>query len=189
MDLYEAIEGRRSIRKFKKTPISRKLMEKIFDVALWAPSGMNRQSWKFYVVAGESKEELVRICSGSIQNLEPFLKKIFTEKPKVVEATRDFFRTLGNAPIVVCAYFEPSRLKDATGYQNVAAAIQNLLLVAHSEGLGSCWMTGPVYMEDEIDRFLGVDNLNLVAVIPMGYPDETPPAPPRRPDRIVYRGL
>ena len=189
MDLYEAIKERRSIRKFKKVPIAKELMEKIFEVALWAPSGMNRQNWKFYVVAGEPKEELVRICSGSIQNLEPYLKKIFTEKPKVVKATRSFFQKLGDAPVVVCAYFEPSNLKDATGYQNVSAAIQNLLLVAHSEGLGSCWMTGPVYVAPEINRFLGVDDLNLVAVIPMGYPDETPRVPPRRPDRVVYRDL
>ena len=189
MDVYEAIKGRRSIRKFKKVPIAKELMEKIFEVALWAPSGMNRQNWKFYVVAGEPKEELVRICSASIQHLEPHLREFFPGKPKVIEGARSFFRRLGDAPIVVCAYFEPSNLKDATGYQNVAATIQNLLLVAHSEGLGSCWMTGPVYVSPEINRFLGVDDLNLVAVIPMGYPDETPPVPPRRPDRVVYRGL
>ncbi len=189
MDLYEAIKGRRSIRKFKKTPISRELMEKIFDTALWAPSGMNRQSWKFYVVGGRSKEELVRICSASVQHLEPHVREFFPGKPGIIEGIRGFFQKLGDAPVVVCAYFEPSRLNEATGYQNVAAAIQNLLLAAHSEGLGSCWMTGPLYVAPEINRFLGVDNLNLVAAIPMGYPDETPRIPPRRPDRVVYRDM
>jgi nitroreductase len=189
MDLYEAIKGRRSIRKFKETPVPRELMEKIFDIALWAPSGMNRQNWKFYVVTGERKEELVRICSASYDHLEPTLKKRFPDKPKIVEATRVFFRRLGEAPVVVCAYFDPEHPDDAVSYQNVAAAIQNLLLVAYAEGLGSCWMTGPVVLAEEFNTALGARNATLVAVIPMGYPDQTPPVPPRRPDRVSYEGF
>ncbi len=65
MDLYEAIKGRRSVRKFKSTPVPKDLIEKIFEVSLWAPSGMNRQTWKFFVLAGGCKEELVSISSTS----------------------------------------------------------------------------------------------------------------------------
>ena len=71
----------------------------------------------------------------------------------------------------------------------MAAAIQNLLLAAHAEGLGACWMTGPLHVAEEIDDFLGVENKTLVAVIPMGYPDETPPAPKRKSGRVVYEGF
>lgn len=189
MDLYEAIKGRRSVRKFKETPIAGDLIEKIFDIAQWAPSGMNRQNWKFFVLAGERKEELVSISSESFHYLEPQLQELFAEKPKIIEATRRFFKRLGKAPVVVCAYFEPANKEDVTSYQNVAAAIQNLLLVAHAEGLGTCWMTGPVAVETQISRYLGVDGLTLVAVIPMGYPDESPRIPPRRPDRVIYQGF
>ncbi|MGD8775867.1 MAG: nitroreductase family protein, partial [Syntrophobacterales bacterium] len=70
MDLYDAIKGRRSIRKFKQTPVAKDLLEKIFDIALWAPSGMNRQNWKLFVLTGERKEELVSICSTSFEYLE-----------------------------------------------------------------------------------------------------------------------
>jgi len=189
VDLYEAIRERRSIRKFKKSPVAKDLLEKIFDIALWAPSGMNRQNWKFFVLAGERKEELVSIAAGSFEYLEPQLQERFADKPKIVEATRRFFKRLGGAPVVVCAYFEPANMEDVTSFQNVAAAIQNLLLVAYAEGLGSCWMTGPVTVGEEISRFLGVKDMTLVAVIPMGYPDETPKIPPRRPDRVVYQGF
>ena len=189
MELYQAVKGRRSIRRFKDTPVPRELWQRIFDLALWAPSGMNRQNWKFFVLAGERKEQMVSICSNSFDYLEPHLQERFAEKPKIIEATRKFFSRLGNAPVVICAYFEPAGMDDATSYQNVAAAIQNLLLVAHAEGLGSCWMTGPVHVEAQINKFLGVENLKLVAVIPMGYPDETPPVPLRRPDRVVYQGF
>lgn len=189
MDLYQAIKERRSIRKFKKTAVARDVLEKIFEAALWAPSGMNRQNWKFFVLTGERKEELVSIAAVSFEYLEPELQIRFVDKPKIVEATRRFFKRLGGAPVVVCAYFEPANMGDVTSFQNVAAAIQNLLLVAYAEGLGSCWMTGPVTVAEEISRFLGVDDMTLVAVIPLGYPDETPRIPPRRPDRVVYQGF
>ena len=189
MDLYQARKERRSVRKFKRTPVPKDLLEKIFDIALWAPSGMNRQNWKFFLLTGERKEELVSIASTSFTYLEPQLQKLYAEKPKIIEATRRFFKRLGGAPLVVCGYFEPANAEDMTSFQNVAAAIQNLLLVAHAEGLGSCWMTGPVTVEEEISRFLGVENMTLVAVIPMGFPDETPKIPPRRPERVVYQGF
>jgi nitroreductase len=189
VDLYEAIKGRRSVRKFKKSPVGRDLIEDVFETALWAPSGMNRQNWKFFVLAGETREELVSISSTSFQYLEPHLQELFAEKPKIVEATRRFFKRLGEAPVVVCAYFEPANMEDATSYQNVAAAIQNLLLVAHAKGIGSCWMTGPLYVAENISHFLGVEDMTLVAIIPMGYPDETPKVPHRRPDRVVYQGF
>jgi nitroreductase len=189
VDLYKAIRERRSIRKFKKRAVTKDLLEKIFDIALWAPSGMNRQNWNFFVLAGERKEELISIAAHSFEYLEPELQKRFADKPKIVEATRRFFKRLGGAPVVVCAYFEPANSEDVTSFQNVAAAIQNLLLVAYAEGLGSCWMTGPVTVAEEISRFLRVEDMTLVAVIPMGYPDDAPKIPPRRLDRVVYQGF
>jgi hypothetical protein len=50
-------------------------------------------------------------------------------------------------------------------------------------------MTGPVTVANEISRFLGVQDMTLVALTPMGYPDETPKVPSRRPDRVVYQGF
>ena len=50
-------------------------------------------------------------------------------------------------------------------------------------------MTGPVTVAAEINRFLDVEDMTLVAVIPMGYPDETPRVVPRRPDRVIYQGF
>jgi nitroreductase len=189
VDLYEAIKGRRSVRRFKKIPVSKELVEKVLDIALWAPSGMNRQNWKFYVLAGERKEELISICSTSFQYLEPHLQELFADKPKIIESTRRFFKRMGRAPVVVCAYFEPANMEDVTSYQNVAAAIQNMLLVAHAEGLGTCWMTGPLAVSAQVNGFLGVDDMTLVAVIPLGYPDETPRVPSRRPGRVIYQGF
>jgi nitroreductase len=189
VDLYEAIEGRRSIRRFKSDPVPKDILEKILHMAIWAPSGMNLQNWFFLVVVGDQKDNLVEIVSRSFEHIEPVLNKVFAEKPKVREFTRKFFLRLGGAPVLVFAYYEPTRERPETSIQTVAAAIQNLLLAVHAEGLGACWMTGPVHVEKQINEFLGVNDKVLAAVIPLGYPDESPPAPKRKPNRVLFVGF
>lgn len=189
MDLYEAMKGRRSIRKFKPDPVPKEVLERIFETATWAPSGMNLQNWYFVVVTGERKEALVELASKGYDYIEPVLKEVFADKLPVVEFTKKFFSRLGGAPVLVFAYYEPTKERPETSVQTVAAAIQNLLLGAYAEGLGTCWMTGPVHVADQINEFLGIRDRTLVAVIPVGYPDESPPAPKRKPNRVVYEGF
>jgi len=189
MDLYEAIKDRRSVRKYKPDPVPRETLERVLEMALWAPSGMNRQNWHFVVVAGDKKDNMVNVASKSYDHIEPVLKEVFAKAPPVVEAARKFFQKLGGAPVLVFAYYSPTRERHETSVQTVAAAIQNLLLAAHAEGLGTCWMTGPVHVAEQINESLGIQDKELVAVITLGYPDESPPAPKRKPDRVVYEGF
>ena len=189
MDLYTAIEGRRSIRKFKPDPVPKPILEKVMTAGIWAPSGMNRQNWHFMVLTGQHKDALVKIVAESYEHVEPVLHDVFAENPKVIDFTKKFFQTLGGAPVVVFAYYTPNKEKPETSIQTVAAAIQNLLLAAHAEGLGACWMTGPVHVSEKINAHLGILDKVLVAVIPLGYPDQTPPAPKRKPNRIVFEGF
>jgi nitroreductase len=189
MDLYEAIKGRRSVRKFKSDPVAKEILNRIFEMALWAPSGMNLQNWFFVVVTGEKKDGLVQVASKGYDYIEPVLKEVFADKPPVVEATKKFFNKLGGAPVLVFAYYEPTRERPETSIQTVSAAIQNLLLAAHAEGLGACWMTGPLHVAEKINAALNIRDKVLVAVIPIGYPDESPRPPKRRPDRMVYEGF
>jgi nitroreductase len=189
VELYEAIKDRRSIRKFKPDAVPKAVLDRVLEMATWAPSGMNRQNWYFVIVAGDKKEALTRLASGSYHYIEPVLKEVFAGKPPVVEATKQFFRKLGGAPVLVFAYYEPCSELPETSIQTVAAAIQNLLLAAHAEGLGACWMTGPLHVADQINAFLDIQGKKLVAVIPMGYPDQSPPAPKRKPNRIVFEGF
>jgi len=177
VELHEAIKGRRSVRKFKPDPVPKVVLDRILEMAIWAPSGMNRQNWYFLVITGKQREALVRLASKSYNYVEPILKEVFAEKPPVVEATKKFFAKLGGAPVLVFAYYEPCKEISETSVQTVAAAIQNLLLAAHAEGLGACWMTGPLHVADQINEFLNIHDKTLVAVIPMGYPDQSPPAP------------
>jgi nitroreductase len=150
---------------------------------------MNLQNWYFWVITGDRKDGLLDIIRRSVDYIAPVLDEVFADKPKVREFTRRFFRRLGGAPAIIFAYYKPTKERPETSIQTVAAAIQNLLLAAHAEGLGACWMTGPVHVEEQINAYLGIADKVLVAVIPVGYPDEFPPAPKRKPNRVVFEGF
>ena len=177
MDLSEAIKGRRSIRKFKPQPVSKETIERILDLAIWAPSGMNRQEWYFVVVRGEKKESLLKLFAAAFETVRPNLEKVFADKPKIVEGMKSFFQTYGGAPVFIVAYAG----KSASGQwdtHSTGVALQNLLLAAYAEGLGAVWTDGILVKEPEINALLGIDGRKLVAVVPLGYPDETPACPP-----------
>ena len=105
------------------------------------------------------------------------------------------FHRFADAPLVIAATFRsgPDLLQGAgaraeslprpqlDGLSSVAAAVTQLLLAAHALGLGACWMTGPLVAADVVEPLLKVSRgWELAALVPMGYPDEEPEAPPRR---------
>jgi len=186
-DFYKIIKERRSIRRFKPDPVPKEVLEKIIKIGMWAPSAMNTQPWEFYVFTGKARDEIVQILSKAAQGITQRLRELFKEKMQ--KLTLGFFKNMGGAPaiILVLAHRLPVVQYQEGAIQSCAAAIQNLLLAAHSEGLGACWMTGPLWVEDEILAYLGrQENARLVAAIPIGYPDQTPPVPPRKHETIHW---
>lgn len=188
MDLVEAIKERRSVRKFKPDAIPKETIEKIIELAMWAPSGMNRQEWIFIVVQGPLKDELLKIFSLAFESFRPRLEKAFADKPKIIETMRVFFQNYGGAPVFILGYAG----KTAGGQwdtHSTAAAIQNLLLAAHAEGLGAVWTDGILVKEEEINALMGIEGKKLVAVVPLGIPDEVPKIPPRKEGRVQWIGF
>jgi len=177
--IERVIKERRSHRFYQDRPVEREKLEKLIELAMWAPSAMNRQQWFFVVVSGQKLRELIKAIEKSYDLILPRLKMFFSDKPKVINLTKQFFKNLGNAPVAIFAYYTPTG-DDYSDVQSVSASIQNILLAAHAMGLGSCWMTGPVQVEDEINKILGISGKKLVAVITIGYPAKVPPVPPRR---------
>jgi nitroreductase len=167
LDVMECIKQRRSIRSFLPKPVERDLIEKIIQAATWAPSAGNWQSWRFVVVCrDELRTALVKAASD---------QEFIAEAPTVV---------------VVCA--EPGRAENTYGerarnlycLQDSAAAIQNLLLAAHANGLGACWIGD--FDEVAVQRLLKLgEQYRPIAIIPLGYPNETPNPRWRRPLREV----
>ncbi len=169
MDILEIIKGRRSIRNFKTEDLPEQIVENLVEAARWAPSAGNIQPWKFIIVRKpETKKKLVKAA----------LEQAFVEEVPVV--------------IIVCA----DENRSSQGYgsrgrtlyciQDTAAAIQNIHLAAYALGLGTCWIGA--FDEEEARKILKIpQGIRPVAIIPVGYPAESPQPRKRRPlDEIVH---
>jgi nitroreductase len=190
MDVYEAIHQRRSHRMYKPDLPPREVLERVIEAALWAPSGTNLQPWEITVMAGQVRDEFVELVSQAIKNLLPIMKKAQVPQ-KSQELVMKFFKNLGGAPVVIAVTIG-KRPDDPTNLANIqsgAALMQNLLLAAHAEGLGTCWMTGAHSLEKEILRFLGKEDQQLLAITPIGYSAKEPPMPPRKGREVRWLGF
>jgi nitroreductase len=200
MELMEAIRTRRSVREYEKTPVPMEHIRFIVEAATWAPSGYNKQPWKFILI--QDPELQVRMAEEVRKKLDevstwPGAKG----KQDRVKSMFRGFTVFKEAPVAIavltCEYIAPIdeilleqgtpfeerfKLRPVPGIQSVAAAIQTMLLAATSLGYGTCWGTGCLIARDGIERVLGIDPAwTLVAIVPLGLPKKHPPAPKRKP--------
>jgi nitroreductase len=160
MDLMEAIKTRRSIRRFKETPVPETLLKDVLNASRLAPSADNAQPWKLVVVRDEQiKVRLASACNGQ--------------------------KFLAQAPIVVVACGIPDEaFQTVGGYMSshvidVSIAMDHLTLAAHALGLGTCWIAW--FKEDKVREVLGIpEDVRVVALTPLGYPAEAPERTPRK---------
>ncbi|MHB8071838.1 MAG: nitroreductase family protein [Candidatus Cryosericum sp.] len=190
METLQAIAARRSIRKFAHQDVARETIEAVLQAAIQAPSGKNRQPWRFVVVAGDEKRaQMIRVMRAGIENT-----KARGMDPGTAIVTA---RVMEGAPVTIFV-FNPEGLHPWTQHsvsqtflegvdtQSIGAAIQNMLLAAQDMGLGTLWICDVWGAYDQITEWLGQPG-QLVAAVAMGYPDEQPPARPRRPLSEVVR--
>ncbi|MDI6815679.1 MAG: nitroreductase family protein [Actinomycetota bacterium] len=192
LSLEEAIFTRRTVREFQPKSVPRDILEKVIEAGTAAPSPLNSQPWRFMVVAGEKRDELVKI----LRKFPAYLADILALYPKEAEyiseeSITDFAKDLGRAPVVVIVYMGKRRSDYAHKIDLLAcgAAIQNMQLTAWSLGLGSVCLTSTLWIESEIMVHLGLKDFELVTVLPMGYPVAEPAATPRNPDVTTWIGL
>jgi len=191
MDTLEAIAARRSIRQFKDTPIPDDVLRTILKAATQAPSSKNRQPWRFIVVTGDKRREMVRVMRDGMARA-----KARGEGLGSAESTA---RIMEQAPVTVFC-FNPNgshpylahsvgeMFEDLVNVQSVGAAIQNMLLAAQDLGIGSLWICDVFFAYDELCAWLG-EQCEMIAAVSLGYPDEQPDARPRRPVSRVARWL
>jgi len=168
MDLSDAVMKRRSIRTYRKQNLPQGTVEKLLEAARQAPSAGNVQPWVFVVATEQkTKMDLSQAAFGQ-KNLQE-----------------------ASVVIVVCA--DEKRAAEAYGVrgktlyciQDTAAAIQNILLTVCSLGLGSCWIGA--FKEDEVRKVINAPaHVRPLALISVGYPNESPVARPRRPIVEVF---
>ncbi len=190
MDVYAAIHQRRSHRFYRAEMPPRKSLERIIEAAMWAPSGANLQGWAITVMAGQVRDDFVALISQAVKYLMPRLKQAnYPEEAQ--KQVMQFFKNLGGAPVVaaVTIFKAADEYANRSMIQSGAALMQNLLLAAAAEGLGTCWMAGANYLEDDILKFLGKEDQQILAITPIGYPAKEPPAPPRKGREVRWLGF
>ncbi|MEJ2588605.1 MAG: nitroreductase family protein [Deltaproteobacteria bacterium] len=171
MELSEAIKERRSCRAFLPDPVSEEHIEAILEAAIWAPSPLNTQPWEFKVITNADLKE--KVFSEGMRCKAWALEK--SGWKWLNGYTMDFLKA---APVIIAVIGDPKKsgvdmfMEDGpTGYQHAcAAAVQNMLLTAHSLGLGSLWFT--FYDKAKMREILEVDQGKVpVALVCVGKPD------------------
>ena len=154
MDCVEEVLNRRSIRKFKDEAVSEEVINTILDAGRLAPTATNQQPW-YFVVARAKQEKEAFIFSG--------FNKFVTEA--------DF--------IVLGVYKKSEVVIEKLSLMDVTIALQNMVIAAKVQGVGSCWMGA-------FDEMKLRDTLNLpddcitVGAVAFGIPDEQPKQPPKK---------
>jgi len=154
MDTIETIMNRRSVRKFQSKPVSDEDLKTIIEAGRQAPSAANRQPWHFVVVKNEDqREKLAEACSGQTW--------------------------LAGAAVIIAGVGKPA-VNEKWYPVDVAIAMQNMILAAMSLGYGTCWIGA--FDQERVKSVLGIpEDLTVVALTPIGVPDDRPEARPRQP--------
>jgi len=201
--------SRRSVRAFSAEPIARALLERLLVAATSAPSSTNRQPWRFAVVTATGLRrqlaESVRSRAEEIKRVirrghhaedfgsygEFFHEPLQTAAAIIVPQYRGYPDLI--AELIASGGGDPAAFHTASSMQaelcSTSAAIMALLLQAHAEGLGACWMAGPMIARDEICRLLAIDPpWQMVGAIALGHPaGPAPAAQPRKSLATVVR--
>lgn len=151
IDIFEAIQKRRSIRTYQDEPVEEDKLHQLLEAARLAPSAKNRQNWKFIVVRDKHiREQLAHACNEQ--------------------------KFIAEAPVVIAGVADPT-LK---WYKiDMGIAVEHIALEAMKLDLGTCWIGA--FDEREVSRILKVpDNLETVILITVGYPRIIPPRTPRK---------
>lgn len=177
MDVFEAIKTRRSIRKYKPDPVTDADLQKVLEAAHWAPSWANTQCWRFVVVRDPDIRKQVAGTLMKVQFGDDWLKNAAAD-------------AIVQAPVLIVACAQkgiagynrdgtPVTDKDDWLLFDVALSIQNLTLAARALGMGTV-IVGAFDAEKAAGILDVPDGYSVVTMTPLGYPDHTGQAPPRK---------
>ena len=206
MTVEDAIRLRRSIRRYRADRPARELIEKLLDMAVCAPSASNKQPWRFFIA--DDAATIARMAQAVAEAVARIARHIEPGFGEAFRAYGDYFVRFREAPVVIVPAFRElvvlSHLVDAatpagdkeairamefnSGLISTSLAVQNLMLYAHSVGLGSSCMTGPLVAAREIRALLGVpESWHIAACVPVGYAAESPEGVGRKSVDTVVR--
>ncbi len=185
MEVIKAIETRTSVREFTAEHVPDNELKEIIRLAGMAPSVDNYQPWQY--IAIRNKEILHRIANQvvnkiaiipesdsrlakHIKNQVAWFSTFFKEAPVLIALTgKPYEDILGKG--VNKGPEEINKIRNFPDLQSAGATIQNLLLAAHASGYGACWMSGPLFAKNEIEKMLNIESpWSLITFVALGRP-------------------
>jgi nitroreductase len=191
--LEELLRKRRSVRRFKPEAPPDELVERVLELAILAPSASNKQPWRFFVV--RRREVIAEMAAAVRQEVARIAAHVPPESQPAFQTYGEYFTRFEHAPLVIVpihrghavlsqlvdAALEPApreaiaAMERDSGLVGTALALMNLLLAAEDAGLGASAMTGPLVAASRLREILRVPaSWGIVALVPIGYPDEEP---------------
>lgn len=192
MDFFEVVTTQRAMRRLKAEPIADATLRQLLDATICAPSGGNRQGWRFVVVRDAARRarlgELYREAWGELLKTPYYSRAAaapaHSAEGRIIASARHLAEHLGEAPVLVlaCITLDPGTKASITTGASIYPAVQNLMLAARALGVGSCLTTIHKYRDEEVKALLGIPaDVETAALIPLGVPLGRFGRPPRRP--------
>ena len=177
-DFLDIIYTTRAIRKFTQQSVPNESIRKILEAATQAPSGGNRQPWRFLVIRDQDQKEKIGAAylKGALEYQQKTLQQFKEEQEHNSNSYLSLHFSESPVVIVVCAEYRPlvgDKLGILSQPSSIYPAVQNLLLAANYMGLGGVLTTNHRYHAAEIKTSLGIpDSWVILTMIPLGYPAE-----------------
>lgn len=202
MDFSELVFARRTVRRFSPEPLRQATLEKILKAGLAAPSPNNSVPWAISVIT--NGEVIQKMKAAVHEKLDLIFPNISADHKPTLEKIKLFSSIFANAPVVLAVFSKPykapihellmesdissdqiSKWRRYPELQATGALVQNMLLAATEEGVGSCWISGALVAKKELETILGVKDMCLETMVAIGYQD-SPPHPKEPLDLEMY---
>jgi len=171
MDVLEAIHTRRSIRRWKDTPVSDEIVEQILQAGRWAPSAGNYQPWSFIVIRNQDTKDRIQAIAEESKNLSRIWSPQYRDGGR-----RGYIQDLSQMPVGIAVFADQRKAPPHTDGElghivSAAMATQNMWLAAHALGLGACLWTHMI--ADKMRVILGMPiHWDYIGLLGMGYTAE-----------------
>jgi nitroreductase len=165
MELDDCIKGRRSIRSYTDDQVSKEDIESVVEAAIWAPSGMNRQPWRFIII---EDKKLIEYISDETKKV---VGEIMPQMAAQMRTKADVI--CYNAPALILICTEKDAIWGQTNLLDSVLAAQNMFLKAHEMGLGTCYMGFITFLNSKPDvlRKVGIpEGYEMTVPMVLGHP-------------------
>jgi F420 biosynthesis protein FbiB-like protein len=188
VELLTALRSRRSIRRFAQRPVPRALLDELLSVACLAPAPHHTRPWRFVVVGAQARDTMAEAMGARWRR---DLESDGIPEPRIATLLSRSRAQIRDAPALILACLVPEGLRAwpdegrrraewLMAVQSMGASLQNLMLAAHARGLGSFWVSAPLFCPEAVQEALDLPREYVAqALIALGYPHHEASLPPR----------